>query len=411
MVDRRRHRDVVQQRRALRHAGLCSRIGRGDARSSRGSFRDRLRSRSDRLAGFVLRAELRDRSAPCPRQSASGKLLGLRLPPVAAGVGCDGGSGWRRRSRRSPSNPPGAECRRDVLTSYVVGVAVALARRSEPGVDDRHGALVRIGAGDRRTSCRRSSGWRSGWCSRSSCRRRAVRRRRGSTSATRAPNGRRRAARLGCPTHRTPGFVDRRVRRRRGGGRGGSEHDRRRPARRLRHRASPRSNYGLDDRGSVRWLMDNRKSGDVVMSTHYGLAAIWVVRRRQRRRCGRQRTAVGWHSALRDPSRSPRPASAPAGRRSRIDRLRGRSRLVVYLGFRMNVEPEGSGQLVIEEFGRRWPASSATRNTPTKAALAIFDLRGTPTGPPVIPTRPGQPVAAPVQTLAGCVSASPARRW
>ena len=66
--------------------------------------------------------------------------------------------------------------------------------------------------------------------------------------------------------------------------------------------------------------------------------------------------------------------------------------------------------MTIEEFGRRWPLVGY-KEYADESRLAIFDLRGTPTGQPVIPTRPGEPVAAPVQTPPGCVSASPARRW
>src|SRR5262249_41233132 len=38
---------------------------------------------------------------------------------------------------------------------------------------------------------------------------------------------------------------------------------------------SARSNYGLDDRSSVRWLLNVHRPGDLVATTHFGLAGLW----------------------------------------------------------------------------------------------------------------------------------------
>jgi len=38
---------------------------------------------------------------------------------------------------------------------------------------------------------------------------------------------------------------------------------------------SPNDNRGLDDRAAVRWLMEQRRPGDVVMTTHLGVPAFW----------------------------------------------------------------------------------------------------------------------------------------
>jgi hypothetical protein len=172
----------------------------------------------------------------------------------------------------------------------------------------------------------------------------------------------------------------------------------------------PASNYGLDDRSSVRWLVDARRPGDAVMSTHYGLAGIW------------------WYAGINvaDPDRSGRMADgAPlyeihhvedehecARWNAALDAIaRERSRIVVYLGFRMNVEPEGFDRLVLEEFGRRWPLVGY-KEYAELSRVAIFDLKGTPGGPLVIPSTPGSPLSASVVTRpAGCVSVTPARRW
>ena len=175
----------------------------------------------------------------------------------------------------------------------------------------------------------------------------------------------------------------------------------------IEHR--PRSNYGLDDRSSVRWLLDQRRPGDAVLSTHYGLAAIW------------------WYAGISvaDADRSGRMADgAPlyelhhvadergcASWRAALDSIaRDRTRIVVYLGFRMNVEPEGFDQLVLEEFGRRWPLVGYKEYAEV-SRLAIFDLTGTPGGPLVIPAGPSASTSKPQPTPPGCISVTPARRW
>jgi hypothetical protein len=176
----------------------------------------------------------------------------------------------------------------------------------------------------------------------------------------------------------------------------------------IEHR--PRSNYGLDDRSSVQWLIEARRPGDAVLSTHYGLAAIWWYARidvADTDRSGRmadgaplyeihhvedQRECAHWAEAL----------DAIA---------RDRSRLVVYLGFRMNVEPEGFDQLVLEQFGSRWPLV-AYKEYAEASRLAIFDLKAATAGPLIIPSGPGSATSrSTIQTPAGCVSVTPAKRW
>ncbi|WP_410971650.1 hypothetical protein, partial [Salmonella sp. SAL4437] len=40
-------------------------------------------------------------------------------------------------------------------------------------------------------------------------------------------------------------------------------------------RLRPRSNYGLDDRSSVRFVLANHRPGDAILTTHFGLPAVW----------------------------------------------------------------------------------------------------------------------------------------
>jgi hypothetical protein len=168
----------------------------------------------------------------------------------------------------------------------------------------------------------------------------------------------------------------------------------------------PRSNYGLDDRSSVRSVLEAHRPGDVIMSTHYGLAAIWWYGRRN----------------VADPDRSGRlpdgtpmfeihhvqPGDACPRWNAEIDSvLNGQSRVIVYLGFRMNVEPPGFDELVLEELGRRG-ALVGYKEYAEESRVAIFDLGETAGGLPALPSRVDR---APVPVPAGCMSIMPARRW
>jgi len=175
----------------------------------------------------------------------------------------------------------------------------------------------------------------------------------------------------------------------------------------LEHR--PRSNYGLDDRSSVRWALEAHRPGDVLLSTHYGLAAIW------------------WYGGLNvaDADRSGRlpdgtpifeiryvPLGDECSRwKTEMDSaLEGRSRIVAYLGFRMNVEPPGFDTFALEELGRR-AALVAYKEYAEESRVAVFDLKK-PGGLPLqIPSRPGVPPDPSSRPPAGCISITPARRW
>lgn len=176
----------------------------------------------------------------------------------------------------------------------------------------------------------------------------------------------------------------------------------------------PHSNYGLDDRSSVRWALAAHRPGDVLLSTHYGLAAIW------------------WYGGLNvsDPDRSGRlpdgtpifeirhvpPGDQCAHWNAELDRaLAGRSRIVVYLGFRMNVEPPGFDTFVLEDLGRRG-ALVGYKEYAEESRLGVFDLTKPPsptvftslTGPMRRANRAG---AEALRPLDGCISIIPARRW
>jgi hypothetical protein len=90
--------------------------------------------------------------------------------------------------------------------------------------------------------------------------------------------------------------------------------------------------------------------------------------------------------------------------------LEGRSRIVVYLGFRMNVEPPGFDTFVLEELGRR-AALVAYKEYAEESRVAVFDLGKPGSLPLQIPARLGASPDRPLRPPAGCISITPARRW
>ena len=88
----------------------------------------------------------------------------------------------------------------------------------------------------------------------------------------------------------------------------------------------------------------------------------------------------------------------------------GRSRIVVYLGFRMNVEPQGFDTFVLEELGRR-AALVAYKEYAEESRVAVFDLGKPGSLPLQIPARLGAPTDRTLRAPAGCISITPARRW
>jgi hypothetical protein len=167
----------------------------------------------------------------------------------------------------------------------------------------------------------------------------------------------------------------------------------------------PRSNYGLDDRSSIRWLLANHRAGDAVLTTHYGLLALWWY----------GRIPVGTPDrggSLADGSPVFEVTHAPARNdctawRSRMNAaLVGRTRATAYLGFRMNVAPVGFGNLLLDELGRRGHLD-AYKEYGEVSRLAIFDLTAPSTGPVIVP----YPQERFPVTARGCVRIVRAARW
>lgn len=168
----------------------------------------------------------------------------------------------------------------------------------------------------------------------------------------------------------------------------------------------PQSNYGLDDRSSIRTLLAMHRRGDAVLTTHYGLAALWWYGRID---------VSNLEDTARLPDGSPvyelqyveTGAGCERGREALAAALAGRQRAAVYLGFRLNVLPVGFDALVMQALGERG-ALVGFKQYAEESRIAVFDFSEGSRGRAAIAAE-SEAEAAPVPP--GCVSVSRARRW
>jgi hypothetical protein len=162
----------------------------------------------------------------------------------------------------------------------------------------------------------------------------------------------------------------------------------------------PTGNNGVDDRAAVRWLMGQRRVGDVLITTQMGAPAVW------------------WYGNA--------PVSDPAGGRALPDGtpileaaleaagtcppdpldtlLAGPRRVLIYSGFQD--QPAGFSALLVQRLSRRGTVV-AERHFDLNGHAAVVDLGAAeePAGA-VSDTGVARPIA-----LRGCVVGRPARRW
>ncbi len=161
------------------------------------------------------------------------------------------------------------------------------------------------------------------------------------------------------------------------------------------------ANHGLDDGRGVRLLMFQREPGDVLITNHLGLPAVWwyaqiniadPLRGRSLPQDGARILEIGhrWYGA---------------GGCKQNDELRelsnalaGATRASVYLGFDSN-SPAGFQQLVLDDLARlgtRVLYSAAG----SEGMATIYDLK-----------RPPNAASEAARRIEGCVGVTPAERW
>jgi hypothetical protein len=165
----------------------------------------------------------------------------------------------------------------------------------------------------------------------------------------------------------------------------------------------PHSNYGLDDRRSIAFLLSTHRRGDAVMTTHFGLAALWWYGRIPVSDPARGRTLADG-SPIYEIHHRPAEEDCAAANQPMNAVFAEHTRVAMYLGFRMNVEPVGFDALVLRE-GIRRGALAAYKEYAEESRLAIFEA-----GRPGIQTD-GLPGTVRGSVPNGCVSVQPASRW
>jgi hypothetical protein len=170
--------------------------------------------------------------------------------------------------------------------------------------------------------------------------------------------------------------------------------------------AKPLSNYRLDDRRSIRFLQTMRRPGDAVLTTHFGLAGLWWY--------GPVKISGpdgGSHldgSRIFEVSHVALEADCDQWKREVDTLFKDIRGVVVYLGFRMNVEPPGFDKLVLDELGRRG-ALVGYRGYAEASHVAAYDFTRPPSGAFTLPFV--EPESGAIPPLSGCVAIRPARRW
>jgi len=169
----------------------------------------------------------------------------------------------------------------------------------------------------------------------------------------------------------------------------------------------PRSNYGLDDRSSIRLLLAAHRAGDAIMTTHFGLVALWWyggfdisdIERTERLPDG---------SPVFELRHVPDDTHCEAAGTELDSAFGGGERAAVYLGFRLNVLPEDFDKLAMRDLSRR--SSLVTyKGYAEESQVAVFEHRR-PTqlqGDPARTTEASGSSAIPP----GCITVAPARRW
>lgn len=164
------------------------------------------------------------------------------------------------------------------------------------------------------------------------------------------------------------------------------------------------SNHGLDDRAAIGWLMRQRQPGDALMTTHFGLPALWwyggIPLSGEGQGGGRSPDGSPiFEAGYADPG--PDCQSNPLG-----NVLRDDHRVVVYSGF--PEQPDGFDDLLIKSLGTRGVVT-AHRRFALISRAAVIERRPASTSAHARSIPPGASLAA--SRVAGCVVARPARRW
>jgi membrane protein implicated in regulation of membrane protease activity len=165
--------------------------------------------------------------------------------------------------------------------------------------------------------------------------------------------------------------------------------------------------HGLDDRAGVRWLMKQRRPGDVVVTTRLALPAIWWY------------GGASWtpEEGLRTSSGAVVPVfeaqltSVRPGCAERLFAQLGRpARLLVYLGFRRDGWPDAREALLLARFGEIG-AITAFRPFAEIGGAMVIDAEQPPGPWPQLPPRPWAGGKTTTPAAQNCVAVRAAQPW
>lgn len=169
----------------------------------------------------------------------------------------------------------------------------------------------------------------------------------------------------------------------------------------------PRSNHLLDDRSAVRWLMSQRRPGDVVITTALALPAVWWY--------GNVDVAPpNLGQRFTDGSPILEVKYVPPGGACRGDALRtalaGHPRVLIYFGFRFDDVPRWFDDLLLDRLAALG-TMVAYKPFAERSRAAVFDLGGAPRRGAAAygAAGAGGPDASVIAL--GCLDAQPAERW
>ena len=169
---------------------------------------------------------------------------------------------------------------------------------------------------------------------------------------------------------------------------------------------APDNNYGLDDSRAVRRVLGLRRPGDPVLTTHFGLAGLWWYADVDI--SDEHRGGYLDDSPIFEILHEPRSSQCDR-RKSELDAVLARTgRVVVYLGFRLNVLPDGFDKFALDELSKRG-AMVGYRRYAHLRHVAAFDFKQPPDGDARrLFDELGNAAPPP---LSGCLAIRPARRW
>ncbi|MEZ5288738.1 MAG: hypothetical protein R2712_28835 [Vicinamibacterales bacterium] len=169
---------------------------------------------------------------------------------------------------------------------------------------------------------------------------------------------------------------------------------------------SENNNYGLDDRRATRRVLDLLEPGDPVLTTHFGLAGLWWYAGENPG--GPRRGAFLTDSPLYEMSFASDPRTCRTAGADTTAVLEAAGRAVIYLGFRLNVLPEGFDAFVLDDLARRGRLVGYSTYADL-SDVAAFDFTQAPDPRDAAWLRTARPRLGP--PLAGCLVLRPAGRW